>query len=205
MKIPLFQGYVCQLLHFLHNYRVLGLESNPKNVEAANRRQRQYYASSMDHVKYVCSKIDIDSGMKMRNLLKKQNELVEEEFCLIGLHACADLSVDACNLFSEIPSARILILLSCCYHKMEIQTRQDTVKYQIRNFPTSRTLKNIFETSERNYVDFLERPFLRLACQEPAVRWNGMSRDAHREHAFHVLARAVLEAFAHKSTIFRYV
>ncbi|XP_043279557.1 methyltransferase-like protein 25 isoform X2 [Venturia canescens] len=192
-------GYVCQLLNFLHNYRVLGLESNEKNVEAAKRKQREYYPASIDRVDYVCAKIDSSSGMEIRNFLKKSNGDVEEEFCLIGLHACGDLGVDACDLFSKIPSAKILILLSCCYHKMENKPHECTDKF--RNFPISETLKNIFESSDRHYNEFLNRPFLRLACQEPAVRWNRMSHETHRQHAFHVLARAVLESFAHKNSI----
>lgn len=120
----------------------------------------------------------------------------DEEFCLIGLHACADLSVNACKLFSIIPTAKLLIMVSCCYHKLE-ETDNET----LINFPVSQKLKCIITDNNDKYKKILRRPFLRLACQEPAKRWDNMSKDLHDKHAFYVLSRAVIELFTHQSKL----
>lgn len=40
----------------------------------------------------------------------------EQPFCLVGLHTCGDLGSTALRLFTEIPSARALCVVGCCYH-----------------------------------------------------------------------------------------
>ena len=154
-------------------------------METSKRRQKELYPSSIPHVSYICTKINLDSTHEISSYLK------DEEFCLIGLHACADLGVDACKLFEKISSAKILILLSCCYHKLDVTDKG------FRNFPVSETLNKTIETYVGSHRE-LSRPFLRLACQETAEQWKEMSEDTHLQHSFHVLARAVLELWSHE-------
>ena len=47
-----------------------------------------------------------------------KDENSTESFCLVGLHCCGDLTVTSLDYFLKLTSARILCLVSCCYHKM---------------------------------------------------------------------------------------
>ncbi|KAI4473839.1 hypothetical protein M0802_015922 [Mischocyttarus mexicanus] len=70
-------------------------------------------------------------------------------------------------------------------------------KRQMKIYPTSiNHVKYAFYTST-----FLRQPFLRLACQEPAERWINMSQGLHDTHAFHVLAKAVLELYVKQNKL----
>ncbi|KAG7210689.1 hypothetical protein KM043_012192 [Ampulex compressa] len=44
-------GYVCQILHHLYGYQVLGLERSEANVNRARDRQKKFYPDSLKHVK----------------------------------------------------------------------------------------------------------------------------------------------------------
>ncbi|XP_008557948.1 methyltransferase-like protein 25B [Microplitis demolitor] len=190
-------GYIGQLLNYLYDYKVIGLESNLNNVKIAEKRQHSLYPESIEKVKFVNIKITTnDSDEEIKNKIKLLTN--DEEFCLIGLHACADLSVTACKLFSKIEMAKLLIIVSCCYHKLEVNDYNKFI-----NFPVSQTLKNVINNSNNNcnYKEILHRPFLRLACQEPANRWDKMSKDLHDKHAFCVLSRAVIELFTYENNI----
>lgn len=237
-------GYVCQLLNYLYNYKILGLESNRKNVEIAEKRQKTFYQNSVNHVKYSQCEINEFSLDTIREKLETEfndSLLMKEKICLIGLHACADLSVSIMKIFTQFENARLLILLSCCYHKLsmtevnntmeedsakenekeeekieenevgekleqeneERTNQKEEIEKQIEEeekeffplFPLSMTLKNAIQSSNLN-CNFMRRTFLRLACQEPAERWRGMSSKSHENHAFHVIARAVLQLYA---------
>lgn len=202
---------MCQLLHYLYGYRILGLESNEKNVENAKKRQKLFYPNSINHVKYLQCEVNNEFSIDTIHVKLKEefNDLSfkNEKICLIGLHACADLSVWIMKIFTQLKEARLLILLSCCYHKLSmISSNQiSNVDNALNNdgeffllFPLSSTLKNVIELTNLN-CNFFQRTFLRLACQEPAERWHGMSSKIHENHAFHVIARAVLQLFANNS------
>ncbi|XP_012273858.1 methyltransferase-like protein 25 [Orussus abietinus] len=186
-------GYICQLLHELYGYRVLGLEASPRNTESAKGRQEKYHPLSRNAVKFVCCKVNENSIEIIESLLREHFEECQN-VGLIGLHACGDLSVDALKAFSKMAAARLLVLMSCCYHKM---APAETGEF-FCHFPLSVELREALEEFGKSGGMFLERPFLRLACQESAERWNDASEELHRKHGFHVLARAVLELYAHK-------
>ncbi|XP_015602097.1 methyltransferase-like protein 25 [Cephus cinctus] len=194
-------GYICQLLHHLYGYKVLGLEANIKNVNCANNRQNNLYPKSKKQVQYVWCKITNNYVKTIESILQKS--AVTEKFCLIGLHACGDLSIYASEIFSKMKAARLLILISCCYHKLSlVSNSQDmTGKEYFENFPISRALKTAAGRCNLDIGLFLRRPFLRLACQEPAARWDNKSEHFHSEHSFYVLARAILELYAKQNRL----
>lgn len=37
-------------------------------------------------------------------------------FCLVGLHTCGDLGSTALRLFTQVPTAKALCIVGCCYH-----------------------------------------------------------------------------------------
>ena len=132
------------------------------------------------------------------------NEFQEKSnVCLIGLHACGDLSIYASKIFRDMTAAHVFIMVPCCYHKLSISKRikinVSTEKQYFNNFPLSNCLKTIINNTDFDIGSFLRQPFLRLACQEPADRWNNMSIETHNEHSFYVLARAVLQLYASKN------
>lgn len=190
-----FQGYICQILNYLYGYRILGLESNKNNQKTAEERQKLLYPDSLNDVKYICTTITEKSSDEIENFLDSFITNNDQKICIIGLHSCADLSINACKLFSKISRAKLLIMVSCCYHKIELNKDSGSFK----NFPLSETLSAVIKNYPRDIQQVLNRPFLRLACQEPADRWENMSENQHQEHAFCVLARAVLELYSHQS------
>ena len=40
----------------------------------------------------------------------------KERFCIVGLHACGDLTSTALKMFTSIPSATAVVVVGCCYH-----------------------------------------------------------------------------------------
>lgn len=191
---------MCQLLHYLYDYKVLGLEGSAQNVETVKKRQKKLYPESVDSVKYIHCKLNCNSGPTIQSLLEETFP-GHRDVCLIGLHACGDLSVNMFDIYSNLKVAKLLILLSCCYHKLTtVESNFEDKEYFI-NFPISDAFARAVHTSKLDIGLFLRRPFLRLACQESADRWQEMSVQAHNEHSFHVLGRAVLELFAEQSKI----
>ncbi|XP_034194968.1 methyltransferase-like protein 25B isoform X3 [Osmia lignaria lignaria] len=192
-------GYICQLLHNLYGYKVLGLEKNQAIINNAQDRQAKMYPNSLAHVRYSCCNLTCASAETIETIL--YNEFEEKsDVCLIGLHACGDLSIDAIKIFYKMQVARIFIMVSCCYHKLSISISMQTdsliKKQYFNNFPLSNCLKTVINNSDFDTGFFLRQPFLRLACQEPADRWCNMSVKTHNEHSFYVLARAVLQLYA---------
>ncbi|XP_076242733.1 methyltransferase-like protein 25B isoform X2 [Calliopsis andreniformis] len=192
-------GYVCQLLYYLYGYRVLGLEKNEANVTRARNRQTKVYPDSLAHVKYKCCDLTCNSVETIESIL--HNEFAESSnVCFIGLHACGDLSVHASKIFFKMKTAQLFILIPCCYHKLSTsestKLNTSTEKQYFNYFPLSNHLKAAIVNSNIDIGFFLRRPFLRLACQEPADRWNDMSIQTHSNHAFYVLARALLQLYA---------
>lgn len=193
---------MCQILHCLYGYQVLGLERDKENVNRARARQCKFYSDSLAKVKYVHCEVTCDSADTIESTLRREFPDVSTNVCLIGLHACGDLSINASRLFCKMKSVKLCILISCCYHKLSIcdNARSSTQRKQyFHNFPTSASLREVIATCDFDVGQFLRVPFLRLACQESADKWRDMSREKHDEHSFYVLARAVLELYSQRS------
>ncbi|XP_011641098.1 protein RRNAD1-like [Pogonomyrmex barbatus] len=191
-------GYVCQMLHYLYSYQVLGLEKNKENISKAFIRQKKLYPDSLHKVKYILYDVTCDSTDVIESILQQEFPDVTN-VCLIGLHACGDLSTSASKIFCRMNSAKLLVLISCCYHKLSISKSVQIPmqeKQYFHNFPTSNCLRETIAEYNFDVGQFLRVPFLRLACQESADKWHSMSKEKHDEHAFHVLARAVLELYS---------
>ncbi|EZA49271.1 Protein RRNAD1 [Ooceraea biroi] len=194
-------GYVCQMLHHLYDYRVVGLEENEENVNKACARQQKLYPESLTRVKYIHCKVTCDSTDTIESILRREFPDATET-CLIGLHACGDLSISASRIFCKIKSVKLFILISCCYHKLSVSKSVRIPlqeKQYFHNFPTSDCLREVIALHDFDTGQFLRAPFFRLACQESAEKWRDMTEEKHVEHSFHVLARAVLELYSKQS------
>lgn len=195
----------------MYGYKVLGLEKSQENVNNARSRQIKMYSDSLPYVKYNCCDLTYNSVEIIETILN--NEFQEKsDVCLIGLHACGDLSIHASKIFRDMKIARIFILIPCCYHKLSVsksirinRIESSNITYEkqyFNNFPLSNRFKTIINNTNFDIGTFLRQPFLRLACQEPVDRWYNMSIETHNKHSFYVLARAVLQLYATKSMHF---
>lgn len=178
-----FQGYLDQYLHTISEVKILGLECNDSHYVTAKKRQTKYHERSSERVKFIKHTITNESHTHISQFLK-DNFPKEANFCITGLHACADLTVDAIDTFVKMADAHLIIIMPCCYHKMS-QKEGNFI-----NFPLSYCLNDIYK-NYKNTVCF-NVPFLRLAAQ-PTSCGDNMS-----DLVFNMLARAVLQLYAAK-------
>lgn len=197
-------GYVSQLLNQQFGYRVLGIEANAERVRAAQQRQINYYPDSITDVHYVQHFIEDTSSSEF---LQQQCELLfgpkaadrsEWRYALVGLHACAALSVTTSNLFLRMQRSRVLAIMPCCYHKMfdggsaaQGDSSHDYVRHNC--IPLSEAMIR-FVRPEKWYANVINIPFLRLACQQCASRWVRMTAQEHNAHGASMWDRAVLQS-----------
>lgn len=199
-------GYVSQLLNSMFGYRVLGIEADAQRVRAAQRRQAQHYPSSTNDVHYVQHFIQQDHISA--DFLHEQCERAfgpnattdgsDWRYALVGLHACAALSVTAVNLFVRMQRAHVLAVMPCCYHKMfdiENAPMQSDSRICVRRdcIPLSDAMLRSV-SREQWCTDVISIPFLRLACQQCASRWRRMTAQEHDEHGAAMWDRCVLQS-----------
>lgn len=179
----LFQGYLDQQLYEMTNCNILGLECNENNYVAAKKRQRKYHINSIERVKYIKHTITEDSYTSIEEYLEDKFTNFTS-FCITGLHACADLTIDAINLFLKIEKAKAIIIMPCCYHRLISE------KDKFKNFPLSKKLGSVYEKIGCNLFTV---PFLRLATQPP-----NLTEEKLENLVFNLLARAVIQLYGVK-------
>lgn len=173
------------------NLQVLGLERDAYRVSQANQRSQSGATFKELCVTDVAFEIQVESVVN-----EWLNELEEDEsssLCLIGLHSCGDLSPVMMKLFLNIPRFRSLLLVSCCYHRMQLVADDPT---KDDNFPLSDKLKGVFNIDWKESIPFL----LRLAAQETTNQWlhDSSTGDNQSRHTFY---RAVLQLYANNGII----
>lgn len=183
-----FQGYLDQLIYSEHNYNVLGLECCNQNYTSAKKRQRKYHLDSIDKVKYIRHKINESSQEPIAQFLTEKFQNYGG-FCITGLHACADLTIEALDIFLKMAAARSIVLMSCCYHKMACEAVENGGRF--KNFPMSGCLRDSWVRN--GGIEYLRVPFLRLAAQPPNVK------EKLEDLVFNLLARAVVQLYADRS------
>lgn len=188
------------MLNHNYNYPVLGIECSQERIKQANANQSKYHPNSKDQVVFVEYYIEEHSSTFITNTVK---DLFQEQdiksSCIVGLHACADLSIIILKLFMEMEFCKGLIIMPCCYHRLKIQ-EQDENRDIFENFPISAVFKKVF--SDFTAEEFLRVPFLRLACQQNIGSFISMSEEEHRQHARSFLYRAILEAVTTNGKLF---
>ncbi|GAA53089.1 phosphatidylinositol glycan class F [Clonorchis sinensis] len=92
-------------------------------------------------------------------------------YLISGLHCCGDLSEAILRLFITDSSAQMLVLVGCCYHKMNVG-----------RFPWSHVVQRLFmQSSVRE--EFNTEATFRLACQwSPTswLQWTAHDSNVHR-------------------------
>lgn len=168
---------------------MLGIEGSKEKFKLAVNMQEQYYNCSKPFVKYEEHFITESSGQALDKSIRSYFPN-DAKTCVVGLHACADLSVTILKLFLEIEQVKCLALMPCCYHRLELKFSNSCNEAFI-NFPCSQIFKQIFDSL--NGSSFLRIPFLRLACQQSKSCWLNLTLEEHVLHAKNCLYRAVLQ------------
>ncbi|KAH8375681.1 hypothetical protein KR200_010181 [Drosophila serrata] len=199
-------GYLSQALYELNpNYLILGLESVKSRVEKARQRCVRYLPpAAINSVVYQQHFINADSSSYINALasdLAMNNGCSEVmKISIVGLHACADLSINAMLLFLKMSKVQCLHIMPCCYHKLELRAIINGVSDHIINFPLSSALRNSIKIINQNLC--LNTPFLRLACQQTSSHWDrDRTVEAHEEHGYQMYMRGLAEAVLNTSEI----
>lgn len=182
------------LLYTKYGYPVLALEASSTLVETAVKLQQKHHPQCIKKV--VFTELFVNA-----NSFEIINQQIREHFPnatkigLVGLHACADLSVEVLKLYSNLANAVCLVIMPCCYHRMDL-----VEKGWFRSFPASQLGLDLFKKYQAE--GFLNQQFLRLACQQSLSSFVRMDEEEHRIHAQHCVHRAVLELVAKFGKIF---
>lgn len=196
-------GYLSEsLIKIKDSYLILGLEADKKRVHAArNRMSEALPQQTLKSVSYKQEFVTADSDARARiecyvSELKQRNGLaVATKLTIVGLHACADLSVSAMQLFLQMPQVGCLHIMPCCYHKLALEggcLDASTMITPFVNFPLSTSLRKamIARSDTSQVYSCFNRPFMRLACQETKSRWQSDS-CTHTEHGAQLFYRAL--------------
>lgn len=210
-------GYLSELLYKLNrNLLILGLEADTYRVEAAEKRVTTYMPTAINSIQYRQQFITESSKDFIVKTVEEVFKLnyqhvapqITTNMVIIGLHACADLTITSLKLFLQLREVRHLIIMPCCYHKLQVcGDSSTTAGLKFKNFPLSESLKQVLLGNEDNVIDnanyakcneayttYLNRPFLRLACQQTLKRWNKCSLTEHLMHGSEMFLRAVAES-----------
>ena len=182
-------GNFCLRLFEKFGYTSLGIDCADM-VQKAKERQQKYFPKSIGKVKFVQHFLNAkDSGEFILSHIDDDSK----PLTFFGLHGCGDLTVTSIKLFLNVSRVKKLIFLPCCYHKMSRSvSSQDSDIFNL--FPLSSELTKIL----KNYPNFLNRPFLRLAGQQSPAKFKDMSVEDHWIHGKNMMERALVESLLSK-------
>ncbi|XP_039436868.1 methyltransferase-like protein 25B [Culex pipiens pallens] len=181
-------GYLSQNLNQKHDFKVLGIEGDEYRVQTSIQRQQQLFPNSTSKVKFVQHFIETDSfELIQQTAVAKLGNSIDQNYTIIGLHSCADLSITAIKMFLTHKPVTKLVIMPCCYHKLKPENEECT---SFSNIPLSDQLRDAIA----QFPNFLGRPFLRLGCQQTSARWANLTEHEHETHGKAMFERSLLEA-----------
>lgn len=159
---------------------MVGLESDPSRVKTATNESLPVQPNvSSGTTSFVCMRITENISEEISPYIENYNSL-----CITALHACGDLTPWSLNHFIKTSSCKMIAVVPCCYHKMDVNTK---------NFPMSSYLTQ--ELTNYEDASFLKNQWLwRLASQRAG---NQFLNDICKETK-HLFYRAVLEIICEK-------
>lgn len=113
-------GHLSRLLSLHYNFKVHTIEGEQSNVKEANKIDVQF----CQQLSKALTNEQISLPTHNR-LFLESSEMIDnfayenEEVCVVGLHPCGNLSSIIIEHFVESKRAKILILISCCYFKLD--------------------------------------------------------------------------------------
>ncbi|XP_059352197.1 methyltransferase-like protein 25B isoform X2 [Daphnia carinata] len=192
-------GYLDKELSDRCDLHVLGLERDAYRVLAASQRAT---VDTPENVPNRCRAIFKELVVKSEDTLEDQiesvisnwfNELEAQHvpsppLCMIGLHSCGDLSPIMMKLFMNIRHFHSLLLVSCCYHRMD--WKKEPVDDNL--FPISNSLK-----SNHCEPEGIQNLF-RLAAQETPNHWIQQNTLNCQRQAQHTFYRSLVQLYANR-------
>lgn len=161
------------------------------------KNQENYYKGSKGNVIYHKHFVTENSVEFLGETIEKNyTSNKENNISIVGLHACADLSITILDIFLKLNDVKSLIMMPCCYHRLTLKLNDDNSE-TFHNFPKSSLFKRLFLKYNANC--FIKRPFLRNACQYSNGKILDMSEKEHDLHAKNMLFRAILQEVANES------
>lgn len=189
----MFKGYLSHLLYSNYNFKVLGIEGSNEKCKIALANQDNYYKDSQESVIFHEHFVTNDSVEYLQETIEQN---FNSDVCIVGLHACADLSITILDIFLKIDRIKSMVIMPCCYHRLQCKINEDQSE-TFQNFPKSSVLKRLFEKHKAE--SFIRRSFLRNACQYTSATISEMSENEHEVHGKNLLFRAILQAVAFES------
>uniref|UniRef100_A0A182TBR2 Methyltranfer_dom domain-containing protein n=1 Tax=Anopheles maculatus TaxID=74869 RepID=A0A182TBR2_9DIPT len=180
-------GYLSELIHERCDAKVLGIEGNAALVQKCNERSP---ARSTKAVQYCHHFITEDSYGFIEQECNVRFGVLQHKAAVVGLHACADLSITAINCFLQCKWAKSLTIMPCCYHRLK--PFDEAVPNKFLNFPLSQELQTILSDDGKRGI--VCRSFLRLACQQTSARWKERSVEQHVQHGRIMFRRGLIDA-----------
>ncbi|XP_055844619.1 probable methyltransferase-like protein 25 [Episyrphus balteatus] len=184
-------GYLSELLYKENAYKIIGIDFDIQRVQTSRERQGIAYPSSKNDVIFKEHFITEASKEFISHEVNTHfPEIQDPRLAIIGLHSCADLTINSMKLFFTMENVQKLIIMPCCYHKLEIRTEPNKIGF--KNFPLSNVLKTA--KAKRTAFNGFNRPFLRLACQQTSASWMKLTEKEHYDHGVDMFFRGVAEA-----------
>lgn len=185
-----------------YGYKVLGIECSKQYIDLALKNQEKSYRKSKNEVVFKEHYINSESSETIATLVKNNfNSIGLTSSALVGLHACADLSITILDVFSELDFIKSLVIMPCCYHRIELQNATEKEELFF-SFPISKTLNDVY--NEFGAQKFLRRPFLRLSCQQSIGHFVTMTDKEHERHSRNLMFRCILQYVAEARKYFVY-
>ncbi|XP_053665784.1 uncharacterized protein LOC128714928 [Anopheles marshallii] len=179
-------GYLSELIHERCGANVLGIEGNATLVQSCNVRSS---VNARKAVQYCHHYITDDSFGFIEQQCSDRFDNHPHRAAVVGLHACADLSITAINCFLQCTWVKSLTIMPCCYHRMKPLDEKAPNVFQ--NFPLSQELRTILLDGKREIIC---KSFLRLGCQQTSARWKTLTVDQHLQHGRIMFRRGLIDA-----------
>ncbi|KAL7746349.1 hypothetical protein RI367_008279 [Sorochytrium milnesiophthora] len=198
------QGYLSSVLALKYGLHVIGVDYDTVQTNGANRRRelimkryskRAETRAAMGKLVYlnktVTSADTFDglvsesnaSGVVLVDSSTNTKDGAGEQWGIVGLHTCGDLSPHMMHMFCESESS-VIVNLGCCYHHLSEEFEQDTDVART-GFPMSQILRDA-----DTQLGWTARM---LACQS-TCRWPSQDRakEAFVRHFHRALLQRVL-------------
>jgi hypothetical protein len=204
------KGYLDKELSDHWNLHVLGLERDAYRVLAASQRTN---GDTKENTANRCRSTFKELAVKAEDSLEDQIESVVVDWfdelktehesapllCMIGLHSCGDLSPVMMKLFMSSQRFCTLLLVSCCYHRMD--WKKDVADENL--FPLSSSLKNACRTPFHQQEGI--QHLFRLAAQETPNHWMQQNVVNCQRQAQHTFYRSIIQLYAAKGSLLKII
>jgi len=117
------QGHLSRILSLCYGYNVISIEADSENVSGAAKKDNRILQALLRYK--LTQKSQSDCPQKLNHILSQTSSVHQmtnssDNHVLLGLHACGPLSHTILRQFANCDSAKALILVSCCYMKIDI-------------------------------------------------------------------------------------